>query len=269
MLSREGQCGIDTAKTNATDVIPVATMDRPDGYSHMYLSEFTLYSASVLNFYGSTHYFAALKSVGPPYSCPTFNAMLVDPLHPEPLLKQIFTWRSHLGRCGGDGRCMQAHEIVKLSLKRLTLFNSNPGGVAFPSNQLLIEPRHLRSDDSRPGDLYAIAGGLHAKYAAMDLMITSSLSKSTLLHTSKSSDYSLRIAENTKFTKDLRSTYPLQRSAAQRFIPLVLNQCRKRGPHFEATLKEFANQLIKRFSGCNLLHGPFSLPPTVALAKVL
>jgi len=205
MLSREGQCGIDTAKTNATDVIPVATMDRPDGYSHMYLSEFTLYSASVLNFYGSTHYFAALKSVGPPYSCPTFNAMLVDPLHPEPLLKQIFTWRSHLGRCGGDGRCMQAHEIVKLSLKRLTLSNSNPGGVAFPSNQLLIEPRHLRSDD-----LYAIAEGLHAKYAAMDLMITSSLSKSTLLHTSKSSDYSLRLAVYTKLTKNLRSTYPLQ-----------------------------------------------------------
>ena len=161
--------------------------------------------------------------------------------------------QSHLGRCVGDERCLQSHEVVKLSLKRLALTNSDPGGVAIPSNQLLIEPRHLRSDDSRPGDLYAIARGLHAKDAAMDQMITSSLIKSNLLRTSKSSDYSLRLAENTKFTKNLRSTNPLQLSATQRFIPLVLNQCRKCGPHFEATLKDFVTLMIKRSSGCNLL----------------
>jgi hypothetical protein len=71
------------------------------------------------------------------------------------------------------------------------------GGVALPFNLLLIEPRHLRSDTSRLGDLYAIASGHHAKDAAMDLMISSNLSKSTLLHTSKSFDYTLRLAENT------------------------------------------------------------------------
>jgi hypothetical protein len=113
------------------------------------------------------------------------------------------------------------HEI---SLKRLALSNSDPGGVAIPSNQLLIEPRHLRSDDSIPGDLYAITRGLHAKDAAMDLMVTSSPSKSTLLHTSKSSDYSLKLAENTESKKDLRSTDLSQLSANQRFIPLGLNR---------------------------------------------
>jgi hypothetical protein len=141
--------------------------------------------------------------------------------------------------------------------------------LAIPSNLLLIEPRHLRSDDSRPGDLYAIAGGHHAKDAAMDIMISSSLTKSTLLHTSKSSDYTLRLAENTKFNKDLRSVNPLQLSSTQRFIPLVMNQCGRRGPHFEAMLLEQASLLIKRSSGCALLQGPFAVPPSVALSKVL
>jgi hypothetical protein len=76
---------------------------------------------------------------------------------------------------------MQAHEIVKLSLKRPALSNSDPGGIAIPSNPLLIKPWLLRNKDSRPGDLYAVVGGLHAKDVIMDLiMYTSSLSKSTL-----------------------------------------------------------------------------------------
>jgi hypothetical protein len=83
-----------------------------------------------------------------------------------------------MGRCGGDGRCTQAHEVVKLATKRLVLSNPDPwgGGVAIPSSQILIEPRHLRSDESRPGYLYAIVGGDHAKDAAMDIMISSTLS---------------------------------------------------------------------------------------------
>ena len=127
------------------------------------------------------------------------------------------------------------------------------GGVALPFNLLLIEPRHLRSDTSRLGDLYAIASGHHAKDAAMDLMISSILSKSTLLHTSKSSDCTLRLAENTKFNKDLRSVDPLQLSSTQRYIPLAMNQFGLRGPHFEAMLLEHASLLIKRSSGCSLL----------------
>ena len=114
-----------------------------------------------------------------------------------------------------------------------------------------------------------MARGLHAKDGATDLMVTSSRSKSALLHSSQSSNYALRLAENIKFTKDLSSTDPLQLSATQRFIPLVQNQCGKRGPHFEATLREFATLLIKGSSGCHLLQGPFTIPPSVVLAKVL
>jgi len=93
------------------------------------------------------------------------------------------------------------------------------GRVALPSNLLLIEQRHTRSDDSRPGELYVIAGEQHAKDATMNLIITSSLSKSTLLQSTKSSDFALRFVENTKFNTDLRSVDPLQSSATQRFIP--------------------------------------------------
>ena len=100
-------------------------------------------------------------------------------------------------------------------------------------------------------------------------MISSSLSQSTLLQTSKSADYVLRKGENVKFSKDLRNAEPLQLSTTQRFIPLVMNQCGKRGPHFQALLLECASLLVKRSSGCRLLQGPFAVPPSVALSKVL
>ena len=165
------------------------------------MCESTLYSAATLNLHGLPYDFGSLQPLDPPFCCPTCNAAMTDPLHPKPLHTRQFTWQSHLGRCGGDGRCLQAHEILKLSLKRMTLLaNVGPGGVAIASNQLLIEPGHLRSDDSRPGDLYGVVGGLHADDADMDLMVTSSLSKSTLLHTSKSFDCALRLTENKKFT---------------------------------------------------------------------
>ena len=101
--------------------------------------------------------------------------------------------------------------------------NPDPGGTTIPPNQLILEARHLRSDSSRPGDLYAMAGGLHAKDATMDVVLVSILSKSCLLKSSSSSDYALRQAENNKFNKDLRNNEPLQLSATKRFIPLALN----------------------------------------------
>jgi hypothetical protein len=103
----------------------------------------------------------------------------------------------------------------------------------------------------------------------MDVVLTSTLSKSCLLQSSTSSDFALRQAEGNKFRKDLRSREPLHLSATQRFIPLAMNQCGRRGPHFDAVLREMASLLIKRPARCRLLHGPFALPSTVALAKVL
>ncbi len=113
-----------------------------------------------------------------------------------------------------------------------------------------------------------MAGGSQGKDTTLDLMISSFLSQSTLLQTSKSADCVLRKCENEKFSKDLRNAEPLHLSSTERFIPLVMNQCGKRGPHFQALLLEFASLLIKRSSGCRLLQGPFAVPPSVALSKV-
>ena len=93
--------------------------------------------------------------------------------------------------------------------------------------------------------------------------------KSCLLHSPSSSDFAIRQAENNKFNKDLRNNEPLHYSNMQRFIPSAMNQCGRRGPHFEATLREHASLFIKRPSGCRLLQGPFAVPPTVALSKIL
>jgi hypothetical protein len=135
---------------------------------------------------------------------------MCDPLHPEPLHTRVFTWQSHMGRCGGDGKYPQTHEMVKLATQRLALCSPDPGGVAVPPSPILIiEPRPLRSDDSRLGDLYVVAGGHHAKDAAMDITISSSLSQSYLQHSSTSSDYALTKVENNKFTKDLRNSKPI------------------------------------------------------------
>ena len=54
--------------------------------------------------------------------------------------------------------------------KRLTLCNPGPGGTKIPPKQLILEARHLRSNASRPRDLYAIEGGIHAKDDAMDVV---------------------------------------------------------------------------------------------------
>ncbi len=129
------------------------------------------------------------------------------------------------------------HEVVKLAVKRLVLCNPDPGGTAIPPNQLILEAKHLRSDSSRPGDLYAIAGGHHAKDAAMDVVLTSTVSKSCLLQSSTSSDFALRQAEGNKFSKDLRNRELLQLSATHRFIPLAMNKCGRRDPHFDAILR--------------------------------
>ncbi len=114
-----------------------------------------------------------------------------------------------------------------------------------------------------------MAGGSHAKDEALDVMVSSSLSQCTLFHSSKSADCVLKKGENTKFAKDLRNAESLQTSDTQRFIPLVMNQCGRRGSHFQSLLLDVASLLVKRSSGCCLLQDPFADPPFVALSKVL
>jgi hypothetical protein len=100
---------------------------------------------------------------------------------------------------GGDGRRHQAHDDVKFAMKRLVLTSNEPAGRAFPKESVLIEPPHLRMDKSRPGDIYALRIGLHRKDSVMDIVITSSMQRSCLLHSSKSSDFAIRKAKNEKF----------------------------------------------------------------------
>jgi hypothetical protein len=56
--------------------------------------------------------------------------------------------------------------------------------------------------------MYIIAGGQHAKNDATDMTITSSLSKSASLHSTKSFDHAIRLVENPKFKKDLHKVEP-------------------------------------------------------------
>ncbi len=62
-----------------------------------------------------------------------------------------------------------------MAVKRLVLTSSSPDGSVFPAASVLIEPRHLRQDKSRPGDVYAIANGMHTDDSVMDIIITSAL----------------------------------------------------------------------------------------------
>ncbi len=184
-------------------------------------------------------------------------------------MDRIFAWQCHLGRCGGDGRRLQAHESIKTTMRDLVLSNANPGGAAFPASSVLTEPQHLRNDRSRPGDILALGRDVHRMDTIMDIVIASGLTKSCLSSSSRSSDFVLKGAERAKFGKDRRSTNPISSSSTMRLVPLALNHLGLRGPHFQALLKEFASILVTKPEGCSLLRGPFALTHTGALQKIM
>ena len=154
----------------------------------------------------------------------------------------IFAWQCHLGRCGGDGRRLQAHEAVKMTMRELVLSNAKPGGAAFPASSILIELPHLRSGRSRPGDIMAMG---------------------------KDRRSVLKAAERTKFGKDVRLVYPIASSSTMRFVPLAPNHLGLWGPHFQAVLKEFASILVTKPEGCSLLRGPFALTHTATIQMIM
>ncbi len=127
-------------------------------------------------------------------SCACCIAPLWDPTYQGSQRDKIFAWQCHLGRCGGDGRRLQAHDVVKRALKTLVLSNPHPGGVVFPASSVIIEPPHLRNDSSRPGDILALGRDVHRLDSVMDLVIASGLTKSCLPSSCKSSDYVLKAA---------------------------------------------------------------------------
>ena len=108
--------------------------------------------------------------------------------------------RPHLHLAASHGKTRRrrapalAHEVVKLAIKKLVLSCPTPAGCVFPSAYVLIEPRHLRHDNSRPRDLYAMGLGLHPMDVVMDVVITCGLQRSCLSHSSTSSDFVIRDA---------------------------------------------------------------------------
>ena len=88
-------------------------------------------------------------------------------------MDKIIAWQCHLERCGGDGRRLRAHDVVKRALKELVLTNPNPGGASFPTSSNLIEPPHLLGDNSRPGDGMAMGRDVHMLHTSADIMIAS------------------------------------------------------------------------------------------------
>ena len=158
---------------------------------------------------------------------------------------------------------MHAHEAVQLATQRLVLSCPDDlAGCAFPSASVLIESRHLLQDNSRPWDIFVMRNGMHEKDSVMDVVVTSTQSIT-------SSDYVIKKAENRKFGKDSRSSDPIQLSPIMCFIPLAMNHLGLRGSHFNATLREFATQLVMRPNGCSIMSGPFALSLNGALRKLL
>jgi hypothetical protein len=184
-------------------------------------------------------------------------------------MNKLFAWQCHLGRCGGDGKRLQAHEVVERTLRDLVLSNPNPGGVSFPGSSILIQPPHLRRDKFKPGEIMALGRDAHSLDTAMDLVIASGRTKSCLTSSCKSSDFVMKAAEKAKFMKDKNSVSPISASSTMRFVPLALNHFGLRGPHFQVVLKEFATIVVTRPEECPLLQGPFALTHSGALLKIL
>jgi len=269
LRANAGQCGRDSAHCSLQIVRSVATMDCPAALAHTETSEASLYCAATLHRFGLPLDYAKLENYSLPETCSCCNAPLWDLDMHSSRANRIFTWQTHLGRCGGDGRRHQAHEAVKLAMQRLVLSCPDPAGCAFPKASILIEPANLRQDKSRPGDIYAVGAGLYRKDTVMDVVITSVMQRSCLSNTSKSSDYAIRRVESEKFRKDARSVGPIQSSSTKRFVPLALNHLGMRGGHFNAVLNEYATTLVTRPSGCPLMKGPFALSLKGALRKIL
>ncbi len=213
--------------------------------------------------------YVRLKHTTPLETCAYCNAPLWNPDISGSTMDKLFAWQCHLGRCGGDGRRLQAHEVVKRALRDMVLSNPSPGGAAFPTSSVLIDSLHLTKDRSRLGDIMALGRDVHKLDSAMDIVIASALQKSCVTSFNKSSDIVLKAAEKTKFRKDLNSLKPIFSSSTMRFVPLALNHFGLRGPHFQAVLKEFATIMVTKPEGCSLLRGPFALIHSGALHKIL
>ena len=67
----------------------------------------------------------------------------------------------------------------------------------------------------------------------------------------------------------MKSSHPLQTTSTQTFIPLAVNHCGRRGPHFNAILNQFASLVVSRPRGCRLPREPSAQTSTSAMGTIL
>jgi hypothetical protein len=146
-----GQCGMDSASCSMDTVREVASLDYPGkGIAEEDSREASLFCAATLHRFGLPVDFARLKAETLPETCACCKAPLWDSAIPGSRMDMIFAWQCHLGRCGGDGRRLQAHEVVKKSMRDLVLSNTIPGGGCFSGIQ-----HHHRAPSSTTGQIAA------------------------------------------------------------------------------------------------------------------
>ena len=272
LLGRSGQAGSDSEHASWADLQAVAKLTVPPQYKHAGSDEGPLYCISALQKFGLPYKSLVSSANSLPATCPLcykdFDSAHFG-LDSPPLYVKLFLWQMHMGRCTGPGgRILQVHEVSKLALMRLCLCHHDPGGVLCPTSSISCEPRHLRHDGSKPGDLYRTVPGA-VKDIAMDVTTSSCSCPSHVVSASSSTDKHIRAAENLKFDNDLKSCYPLLTSSSIRLVPLAANQFGRRGPHFQALLAEYASELVLRPSGCSLLSGPSRQSPREAVQSIL
>jgi hypothetical protein len=194
-MSRWGKCGSDTALTSRSEVEAMAMMDRQDSMAHLDLSESAMYTASTLHLHWMLFDYASFESMDPSNTCPLCKAAFSDPLCPEPLNKHLFTWHAQMGGCEGHDKCLQAHEIAKLGIKRLAVCKPDLGGgynffnpsldrATASATERRFQTRGFILCDGGRSQCEGSYNGLHD--------IFKFLSISNLLHSSTSSYYTLR-----------------------------------------------------------------------------
>ncbi len=149
MRATADQCGLDSAHCHSSTVMEVLSLDRPgggDGRSR----EASLFCVSTLHRYGLPVDYARLKNETLPETCNCCYAPLWDKDIHGSIMDKLFAWQCHLGRCGGDGRRLHAHEVAKRAIRDLVLTNPSPRGAAFQASSVLTEPPHLKKVRSRP-----------------------------------------------------------------------------------------------------------------------
>ena len=116
MRASAGECGRDSAHCAKATVEAVARMDRPGPLAHEDSSESTLFCAATLHRFGLPYDYSRLSRGYLAETCPCCSVPIWNQSLQATVADRIFTGQCHAGRCGGDGRRLQAHEVMKLAI---------------------------------------------------------------------------------------------------------------------------------------------------------